>query len=152
MNKKQKAAAIALSAVMACGIFAGCDLVTTNTRLDLNQVVATVNIADSESFAKEFGEDKKSIVTTAEITKLEMILSYMSNGGDSLVNSYGSAKAAFDAIANSLVQRQIYLQYAKAYFLVKDGGKWTDEDGTEYTYTQAGYEAAVAAVGDASAT
>lgn len=146
MNKKQKAAAIALSAVMACGIFAGCDLVTTNTSKDLEQVVATVNIAKSKSFKGEFG-DIANTVEQAQVSKLEMIMSYISNGGDNLVNSYGSAKAAFDAIANSLVQRQIYLQYAKAFFL-KNG--WEDEDDKEngvpkkYTYTQAGYEAAVA--------
>ena len=43
--KKRAVAAVALSAVMACGVLAGCDgLVTSDVRKDYEQVVAEVNI------------------------------------------------------------------------------------------------------------
>lgn len=138
-SKKTAAAAISLAAVMMCGVFAGCDLITTDERKDLAQVIAEVNITNSASFEEEYG-DYKDVISTAEITKLDMIASFISSGY-SAMNSYGwSYKDTFDAICDSLVNRKVYLQYAMVYFL-KNG--WTDGDGNKTEYTLSAYKTAV---------
>lgn len=135
MNKK-RAAACAVAAVMGCGIFAGCDLVIKNETENMNQTVAEVNIAKAKVFGSEFSDLNKELVekviSTASVSKRDMIVSFVGSGYNAM-NSYGwSYKDTFDAISDSLVQRQVYIQYAKAYFL-KNG--WTDEDDNNRKYT-----------------
>ena len=152
MNRKKTVAiaSVAIASVMAIGMFAGCDLVLTNNTKNMNQTIAEVDITSSANFQKEFAdfyevkgrsagveidEQKKAflerVIGTASVTKREMIVSFVGAGYNAMTSYGWSYKDTFDAISDSLVQRQIYIQYAKAYFL-KNG--WTDEDGTEYTY------------------
>lgn len=139
-SNRKKAVAVAIAAIMCCGTFAGCDLVFRNETENMNQTVADVNIRESANFGKEFGDLNKELVdkviSSASVSKLDMIVSFV-GAGYSAMNSYGwSYKDTFDAISDSLVQRQVYIQYAKAYFL-KNGA----EDGT--TYDLAKFNAAV---------
>ena len=144
--RKKAVAAVALSAVMACGMLAGCEsLTSTNARKDYEQVVATVDItkdAVSGEALGKFGDEYKGYteaIGTSEITKRDLVSLFASQGG-SLVNSGYSYAAVFDSICDSLINRQVYIQYAKAYYLASG------------EYTVAGYEAAVAAApaGDAN--
>ena len=134
INSK-KAAAVAVAAIMGCGVFAGCDLVIRNETENMKQTIAEVNISDSDNFKKEFeGLDQQlvsKVIGTVSVSKQDMIVSFVGSGYNAM-NSYGwSYKDTFDAISDSLVQRQVYIQYAKAYFL-KNG--WTDEDDNNRKY------------------
>lgn len=130
-SNRKKAVAVAVAAIMGCGMFAGCDLIIQNETENMNQTVAEVNIKNSDNFKAEFsdlnGEIVDKVIGTVSVSKLDMIVSFVGSGYNAM-NSYGwSYKDTFDAISDSLVQRQIYIQYAKAYFL-KNGA----EDGTQY--------------------
>ncbi len=133
MNTK-KAAAVAVAAVMACGLFAGCDLVFINESENMIQTVAEVNIKSSARFEKEFDDLNKELVDkvigTVSVSKRDMIVSFLSTGYNN-VNSGLSYEDVFNNISQGLAQRQLYVQYAKAYFM-KYG--WTDENGNQFFY------------------
>ena len=135
---KKKAAALTLTAVLACGTLAGCDLVTTNSLNDLRQVVAEVDISRNADFAAGGAyEDYADIIDTATVLKRDLLANYISVGYQ-YVESYGyTYEQAFDLILASLVNRQIYLQYALVYLF---------ESGD---YTVDGYYAAVDAAEEA---
>lgn len=134
INSK-KTAAVAVAAVMSLGVFTGCDLVVSNNKKNMNQVVAEVNITDSDSFKTDFAsldsELVKKVIDTTTVSKQEMILMFVVRGLSAYLNYGYTYEQVFNMIADNLVQRQIYIQYAKAYFLANG---WTDEDGKEYTY------------------
>ncbi len=116
--KKTKTAALALAALLAAGSFSGCALVTNNLKKDLQQVVATVDITDSEDYAS-----LKGTITSSDVLKRDLVASYASVGS-TYVNSYGMAAAdVYEMLKNQLVNRQIYVQYAQAYFLDNDSSK-----------------------------
>ncbi len=128
MNRKQKAAAVAIAAVMATGALAGCDaLTTTDISKDYAQVIAEVDLTRSEEFKP--GTQYHDLVSgTVEITKRDMVASYVASGY-SLQQQYGWTYAdTFTQIAESLVSRQVFVQYAKVY-LAENG----DADGNTYT-------------------
>ncbi len=145
--KKRAVAAVALSAVMACGVLAGCDgLTTQDTRKDYEQVVAEVNITSAADFQEGgayAGKDYQKVITTSEITKRDLVSLFVSQGSSLVNNSGYSYGQAFDTICDTLINRQVYIQYAKVYFL-QNG----DTEGKEYTV--AGYEAAVSAASEAN--
>lgn len=137
--KKKKTAIIALAvaASLACGTLAGCDLITTDPHKDYAQTIATVDISKSEIFQTGEFKDYKSVIKPAHIIKRDMIASFVSSGY-SAMNSYGwTYEDTFKAISESLVNRQLTIQYAMAYILKYEEGK---EDGRNI----ADYEAAVA--------
>lgn len=120
--KKKKVAAVALSALFVCGAFSACDFVTSDSQKDLLQVIAEVDITKSEAFQEgnEFAAYADAI-DTAEIVKRDMVASFMSVGYQ-YINTYGyTYQKTFELIMSSLVNRQIYLQYATTYFLGGDG-------------------------------
>lgn len=141
-NKKKLAvASCAMALAMSAGAFAGCAaLETKDSAKDIAQTIAEVNLTESSQFREEFAGLEDAITTTV-VTKRDMIESFIGSGY-SVMNTYGwTYSDTFNAICESLVDNQIYIQYAKAYFL-KNG--WTDtEDDTQYAYTLSGYQAAV---------
>lgn len=137
---KKKAAAVALTSVFFCGALAGCDLVTSDTQKNLLQVIAEVDITNGEDFQTggEY-EQYSNVISKAEILKRDMVASYVSVGYQ-YVSSYGyTYQQTYDLIMSSLVNRQIYLQYATVYFLSGDND-----------YTVEGYNAATADITDAT--
>lgn len=145
-NKTKAVLALSVASVMACGILAGCDLVTTDSKKDYEQVIAEVNITNSDDF-KDGGvyAAYKDVIQTDNIYKRDMIASFVSSGS-SVMSQYGwTYRDTFDAIKDSLVNRQVYVQYAKLYFLTEkneDGSaRFTDKDGNPYTVS--GYKQAV---------
>lgn len=135
---KKKATALSVATLLACTALAGCDLISTNSQIDLEQVIAEVNISNGAEF-QDGGEyaDYASAIETVEIQKRDLVSGYMSNGS-TYVNSYGmSVEEAYQAILDSIINRQVYLQYASVYFF---------ESGD---YTISGYNAAVSAASDA---
>lgn len=144
MKKRTKAAAaVSVALVLACGAFAGCDLITTDASKDMKQIIAEVDISASAEFG-EGGEFAayKSAAGKSEISKRDLIASFIANYSSfsSYVQS-GSAtmKSIFDTLSNSLVERQIYLQYAKAYLLKY--GAWKEESAARETFSLTDYEA-----------
>lgn len=132
--RKKSAAALAVSAAIMCGAFAGCDLITTDAEKDMAQVVAEVNITKSEAFSDAYKQKNyDKVIETSEIYKRDMVASFMSVGYQYVNNNYSYADA-FDMIVESLTNQQLLLQYAKIYFL---------ENYSEYTVE--GYQNAVSA-------
>lgn len=143
--KKTKIAALSLAGVIACGALAGCTLVTTDTNRDYVQVIAEVDITKNAAFAPggEFA-DYASAIEKTEILKRELVAGYASYSAG-YANSGISAENIYEMVKNNLVNRQIYLQYARAYFF-KNGFDEKDADGnvTHRTYTVSDYNGATA--------
>ena len=135
MKKTTKVAAAVLATALSASALAGCGLVTTNVNKDYAQVIAEVNITNSENFADSQYAGYADVIETAEITKRDMVAYFVSTGY-SLMQSYGwTYHDTFQMISETLVNRQIYIQYAMLYLI---------DDESEPDITVAGYEAAVA--------
>ncbi|MDE7439412.1 MAG: hypothetical protein K2N23_02775 [Clostridia bacterium] len=131
--KKKTFAAIALTSCMVLSsAFTGCSLVSTNNRLDMEQVIATVDISKSDEFASEFS-DYKDAISSKQIIKRELV-SYFLNVGYSYVQNGSSYEETFNALVDALVNNAVLVQYSTAALLkeadattVADFKKETDE-------------------------
>ena len=133
MKKTTKVAAVALAAALSSTLLAGCDI-TTDVSKDYAQVIAEVNITDSANFESSSYAEYGDVIGTTEITKRDMVAYFISTGY-SMMQSYGwTYYDTFNMISETLVNRQIYIQYAMLYLL---------DDESEPEITVAGYEAAV---------
>lgn len=134
MKKTTKVAAVALAAALSSTLLAGCDI-TTDVSKDYAQVIAEVNITDSANFESSSYAEYGDVIGTTEITKRDMVAYFISTGY-SMMESYGwTYYDTFNMISETLVNRQIYIQYAMLYLL---------DDESEPEITVAGYEEAVA--------
>ena len=110
--KKKAFAAIALSSCIALGAtFAGCSLISTNSRLDMEQVIATVDISKSDEFDSSDLKDYKSAISSTDIIKRDLI-SYFLNVGYSYVQSGSSYEETFNALVDALVNNAVLVQYS----------------------------------------
>ena len=138
MKNGKRAAVVALSAVLACASLAGCDRLTTvNTAKDYAQIIAEVDLTASEDYAAggTFAA-YRDLVETGSISKRDLIMSYLSSGY-SIQQQYGwSYQDIFEMIIESLVNRQIFVQYSKTYLAQNGAG--------DDKYTVDGYKAAMA--------
>ena len=134
MKKRTKVAAAVLAAALSTSALAGCGLTTTNVTKDYAQVIAEVNITNSANFAESEFSEYADVIETADITKRDMVAYFISTGY-SMMQSYGwSYYDTFTMISETLVNRQIYLQYAMLYLM--------NDESEEYSAD--GYRAAVA--------
>lgn len=148
MGKRAKsvaAVAVAMSALMACGAFSGCQFVTTDTNKDFSQVVAEIDITKSEDFASggvfaEYGQ----VIGKTEVLKRDLAASFLSNYSYLQNQGYSNYASMFETICKNLVAQQIKIQYAMAY-LFQNG----DAEGNGYTVE--GYKAAAADENDSLA-
>lgn len=93
-----KILSLALTLILSIGILSGCELITTDMELDMNQVVATIGLE---------GMEKESI------TKGQLVSSFNSNGY-LYVYYYGyTQKQAYEETLKSLVNNAIIVQQAK---------------------------------------
>lgn len=131
-----------LAVVFGVSMFSGCDLLETDNKKDMEQVVAEVNIGkDADSlnsmFKTIFGADYAldegvagklgDIVTTDNVYKRDLV-AYFVNYGYNYVNSYGYSYAeTFELLMESLVSRKIMVQYAALYYL-SEGQVVVDRD------------------------
>lgn len=135
---KKKATAISVATLLACTALAGCELVSTNSQVDLQQVIAEVDISNADMF-QDGGEYAayKDAIDSAQIQKRDLVWGYSTTGA-LYVNSYGMSKQdAYETVLNSLIQRRVYLQYANVYFFEHDD------------YTVSAYQAAIDAASEA---
>lgn len=127
MKKTTKVAAAVLAAALSASALAGCGLVTTNISKDYAQVIAEVNITNSENFANSEYAEYADVIETAEITKRDMVAYFVSTGY-SMMQSYGwTYHDTFTMISETLVNRQIYIQYAMLYLLENGENYSADE-------------------------
>lgn len=117
-----------LAAVFALGILAGCDLITTDNRRDMEQVVAEVNITgDGDALTEALGylgidslsltsDQLNTVVSTDEIYKRDLVAYFMSYGYN-YISSGSSYADTFETLMNALVDRKIIAQFAAVYYL-----------------------------------
>ncbi len=123
--KHKRIVGVALaSSIALTAAFTGCSLTTTDVGLDMNKVVATVNISNAEGtdpFDTELITNFKSAVGTTEIYKSELV-AYFINVGSSYVNSGYSYADVFNMLVDGLVQNAVITQYAVMYLLNDKAG------------------------------
>lgn len=131
MNKKniiKKAAALALGATLTVGA-TGCSFVLTDNEKDLAQTIAKVDI--SEKLAQNEGATSVTDVAgvlkvlSSDITKRDLVATFLTSGY-SQAQTYGYA-TVFNQLLTSLVNREIMIQYAGAYYLNSESGVFTVE-------------------------
>ena len=133
MRKTAKVAAVALAAALGTTLLAGCDI-STNVGKDYAQTIAEVNITKSENFADSEYAAYGDVIGTGVVTKRDMVAYFVSTGY-SMMQTYGwTYYDTFNMISETLVNRQIYMQYAMLYLIA---------DESEPDITADGYRAAV---------
>ena len=145
MKKKlTKIIGVALAAVFSLGLFAGCDLISTNNQADMEQVVATVNVSNDsdllESSLETLGSTMTSdvqsnigeILSTDEIYKRDLVAYFISYGYNYLSQNGYDYAATFNQIMDELVQRKVLVQYATVYYLSEEEVR-VDTDFIDFT-------------------
>ncbi len=110
--KKKTIAAIALTSCLALSAtFTGCSLVSTNNKLDMEQVIAHVDISKSDKFDTAELEIYKSAVSSSQIIKRELI-SYFLNVGYSYIQNGSTYEETFNMLIDALVDNAVLVQYS----------------------------------------
>lgn len=121
MNKKnmvKKTAALLMGLALTVGA-TGCNFVVKDTAADYAQEIAKVDISDRLE-----KDDMKEIVgmLPSSITKSDLV-SYFMSIGYQYVQNYGySYKDTFNMLLDALINREVMVQYAVAYYLEKGDG------------------------------
>lgn len=129
-NTIKKVACLALSASFVLGA-TSCSLITTDSKKDMAQTIATVDITRHKDF-KSGGDyaEYADVVGKVNGTILKRdLIAYFLNVGSSYVNSYGYEQT-FKMLMDNLVQRKIVVQYAMTYYL----------DSANYDYSVSGHD------------
>ncbi len=96
-----------LTLVFGSSVLGGCNLVTTDEKKDMDQIVATVQISDDAKVDNIYKED--------------LVFAFLNNGY-LFMQYYGYTQSqAVGAIMNSLIGNKIMLQTAMQYFAEKEG-------------------------------
>ncbi len=110
--KKKTIATIALTSCLALSAtFTGCSLVSTNNKLDMEQVIAHVDISKSDKFDTAELEIYKSAVSSSQIIKRELI-SYFLNVGYSYIQNGSTYEETFNMLIDALVDNAVLVQYS----------------------------------------
>lgn len=119
-NTWKKIAVLCLSVAFTLGAAScGEGLVTTDSNLDMSQVVATVNIADHDDFKSggKYSAYADAIGTLNQNILKRDLIAYFLNVGYTYVNSYGyTYKQTFTTLMDNLISRKIMVQYAMVYY------------------------------------
>lgn len=136
-NTLKKIAGIALAASFTLGA-TSCTLFATDSKKDMAQMIASVDITRHKDFKSGEYAPYASVVGKANGTILKRdLIAYFLNVGSSYVQNYGY-KETFKMLMDSLVSRKIIVQYAMTYYLAE-----TDD------YTVAGHDEYVEAQAEA---
>ncbi len=121
-NKIKKAAALLLGLALTVGAVGCGNFVVTDSQKDLAQTVATVNIAKGlktdEDYKSVAGDVEKVVKKlSTDVSKRDLVAYFLSTGYQ-YVESYGyTYEDTFNMLMDSLVSREIMIQYAIAYYL-----------------------------------
>lgn len=149
MKKKIiKLISVLLAVAFALGMMAGCDLIGTDSRKDMEQVVAEVNVGgDQEALASAFetmgtsvsGDVTGSvdeILSTDEIYKRDLVAYFLTYGYSYISAGYTYADT-FELLLDALVNRKMVAQFATLFYL-SEGEVVVDRDniGSSVGYTE----------------
>ena len=143
MNKK-KILAVALSTAMLGCCFTSCDLLSNDTKRDMDQVVAEIDITKAEEFKTggkyaEYAESE--VIKPLTVTKRELV-SYFINSGYSYISSGMSYEDTFNNLLNSMVNYKILVQYSMVY-LFENNAEYTVDGYKSYVGNAEGDEYSV---------
>lgn len=143
--KKKTAAAVALaSCITLTATLAGCSLISKDNRLDMEQVIATVDISKSDKLPENLSAYKAAISST-EIVKRELV-SYFLNVGYSYIQNGTSYKDTFNMLMDALIDNAVLTQYCTLELLAEDTSVTLEEfnakknDVEKYVYLLGGEE------------
>ncbi|MCD8294717.1 MAG: hypothetical protein LUE27_05715 [Clostridia bacterium] len=134
MNKKFIAVAVLAAAFAAGACLSGCN-VSTNSTYDMDQVVAEVDITESEYFeGSEVSGYEKAVTSSTGIIKRDLV-AYFLNAGYSYVSNGYSYEDTFNMLLDSLVDNAVLTQYSIMYLLkdiVEDTNSTADKVVSDY--------------------
>ena len=131
MIKKKFAVATMVSCIALTATFTGCSLVSKNSKADMEQVIAEVDIKNSDKFEKSGVADYKDAISSSSVIKRDLV-SYFLNVGYSYVTDNGySYKDTFNMLMDALVNNAVLTQYATLELL---------KDKSENTKSTLGYD------------
>lgn len=111
MKKKKIIGTLLATTVALTATFTGCSLVSTNNRADMEQVIAEVNITNTEAFDQSGLNSYRNAVGTTSVIKRDLI-AYFLNAGYSYINSGYSYSDTFTTLVNDLVDNAVLTQYS----------------------------------------
>ncbi len=142
MNKKIIAVTVLAAAFAAGACLSGCN-VSTNCTYDMEQVIAEVNITDSEYFADSEVKDYGSAVTsTTGIIKRDLVAYFLNSGYAYVSNGY-SYEDTFNLLLDSLIDNAVLTQYSTMYLLkdLVDNGTYDNAAAAVQAYLAQGQDA-----------
>lgn len=111
MKKKRAAVAAVASCMALTAALSGCSLVTTINSKDMEQVIVTVDISQSDKFAESGLDAYKSAISSDSIKKRELV-SYFINVGYSYVQNGSAVSDVFEMLVDALVENNVLTQYS----------------------------------------
>lgn len=112
MKKKTIVATAVASCLALTATFAGCSLVTTNNKADMQQVIATVDITKLDSFKdSSLYAYKDAVVGETSIVKRNLV-SYFLNVGYSLIQNGRTYEETFNMLLDALCDNAVLVQYS----------------------------------------
>lgn len=120
MKKKRLIGTLLASSIALTAAFSGCSLVSSNSKADMSQIVAKVDITKAKGISdktdKQLIEKYEDVIGTKNIYKDELI-AYFLNYGSTYLNYGYSNSETYEALLDGLVENAILTQYAIAYLL-----------------------------------
>lgn len=112
MKKRTKILSLVTAGAIVCSVsLAGCSLVSAKAQADMEQVIAEVNIGESENLSSDLAAYTGALGSGSSILKRELV-AYFINSGSSLVQSGSTYGEAFATLAETLVNNEVLVQYA----------------------------------------
>ncbi len=108
MIKKRTAVAALTACIALSATFAGCSQVSTNNRLDMEQVIAEVDVSKADNFPDNLSPYASAVGTTS-ILKRDLVAAYVSYGYSNSGNS--SYSEIFNSLVDGLVENAVVTQY-----------------------------------------
>ena len=129
--KKKKILAVSLATMMALATIVsatGCKIMETDPKRDMDQVIAKVDITQSDDF-KAGGEFEAYADLIPELTiRKRDLVAYFVNSGYSYVSQGYTYEKTFELLVESMVDYNIIIQYAMAYFFKDDPAAYPVEE------------------------
>lgn len=107
---------IAIGAMAACfaltATFTGCSLVSKNSKADMEQVIATIDIRKADKFENSNLSAYKDAISPASVIKRDLVSYFLNVGYSYVQNNNSSYKDTFNMLMDALVNNAILTQYA----------------------------------------
>lgn len=126
MKKKTMAIAATMASCIALSAtFTGCSLISINSKADMEQVIASVDITAADKFETSDVKDYKAAVKSTSVVKRDLV-SYFLNVGYSYIQNGTSYKDTFNMLLDALINNEVLIQYSTMKLLeakAKETGK-----------------------------